>query len=310
MARELGSVRYMAWTVARWLKRRMMPLGNLVGGSERWYPWRGYRVAYTVRGNGPALLLVHGIYAAASAYEWRRVVDALAARHTVYTIDLLGFGRSDRPAVRYTPRLYVELVSDFLHDVAAPCAVIASGLGAAYAIAAAACHPERISALALVEPTGYTRAARNIGRWGDLLRLPLVAMYELETSRAALKRDLAASYAYTATVSDETVDHLYRSAHQPGARHAPTAFLARQLSLDLKHIWPALGAPTLLIWGAHPHLTRLADLRAFRAARPATDAAIIEGAGDLPHDECPTDFVDVVTAFLNGVRQDSLALPS
>jgi pimeloyl-ACP methyl ester carboxylesterase len=300
----------MAWTVSRWLLRRVAPLGNLVGGSERWYPWRGYRIAYTVRGNGPALLLVHGVYAAASAYEWRRVVDALAARHTVYTIDLLGFGRSDRPSIRYTPELFVDLLSDFLRDVAAPCTVIGNALGAAYAVATAALHPERVSALALVEPTGYTRCARNSGRWGDLLRIPLSIVYHLIASRGALRRDLELSYAYASGVSDDTVDHLYWTAHQPGARHAPAAFLALQLSLDLKRLWPALAHPTLLIWGAHPHLTALADLRAFRAARPATDAAVIEGAGDLPHDECPDDFVEVVIAFLSGVRQDSLVLPS
>jgi pimeloyl-ACP methyl ester carboxylesterase len=295
--------------VSRLLKRRVLPLGNLVGGSERWYPWRGYRVAYTIRGNGPALLLIHGIYAAASAYEWRRVVDALAARHTVYTIDLLGFGRSDRPSTRYTPELYVDLLSDFLRDVAAPCTVIASALGAAYAVGAAARHPERITALALVEPTGYTRGARNSGRWGTLLRIPFAAIYGALASRTVLRRDVRLAYAYPARVTDDMVDHLYWSARQPGARHAPSAFLALQLSFDVKHIWPTLAHPTLLIWGAHPHLTPLADLRAFRAARPATDAAVIESAGDLPHDECPEDFVEVVTAFLSGVRQDSLVLP-
>ena len=300
----------MAWTVSRWLRRRATPLGNLVGGTERWYLWRGYRISYTVRGNGPALLLVHGIYAAASAYEFRRVVDALASRHTVFTIDLLGFGRSDRPAARYSPKLYVDLLADFLHGVSGPCTIVASGLGAAYAVATAASHPERVSALALVEPTGYTRCARNSGRWGDLLRLPLVAAYNLIAARPALRRDLMRSYAYSTRVSDDTIEHLYRSAHQPGAHYAPAAFLALQLSLDLKRIWPTLLHPTLLIWGAHPHLSSLSDLRAFRAARPATDAAVIESAGDLPHDESPDDFIEVVTAFLNGVRQDSLVLPS
>jgi pimeloyl-ACP methyl ester carboxylesterase len=303
----------MAWAVSRWLsaaRRRATPLGNLVGGSERWYLWRGYRVSYTVRGNGPALLLVHGIYAAASAYEWRRVVDALAGRHTVYTIDLLGFGRSDRPAARYSPDLYVDLLSDFVRDVPASCTIIASALGAAYAVAVAARHPERVAALALVEPTGYSRCVRNSGRWGALVRWPLMAAYRVVTSRAALRRDLTRLYAYSTRVSDDTIEQLYRSAHQPGARHAPAAFLASQLSLDLKRIWPTIAHPTLLIWGAHPRLTALSDLRAFRAARPATDAAVIEAAGDLPHDECPDDFIDVVTAFLNGVRQDSLVLPS
>jgi len=139
--------------------------------------------------------------------------------------------------------------------------------------------------------------------------LAMVSAYSPITSRAALRRDLTQSYAYVTRVSDDTIEHLHRSAHQPGAHRAPSAFLARQLSLDVKRIWPTLSLPTLLIWGAHPYLTALSDLRAFRAARRATDAAVIEASGDLPHDECPDDFIDVVTAFLNGVRQDSLVFP-
>ena len=63
------------------------------------------------------LLLIHGIHAAAWSFEWRHNVDYLARDHTVYTIDLLGFGRSDRPAIRYTSRTYISLISDFVAQV-------------------------------------------------------------------------------------------------------------------------------------------------------------------------------------------------
>src|SRR5215213_11699386 len=87
------------------------PLDNPIGGDEGWFHWRGHRIAFTKRGAGPPLLLVHGIYATASSFEWRFNVDELAREHTVYTIDLLGFGRSDRPAVRYSARLYLALLA-------------------------------------------------------------------------------------------------------------------------------------------------------------------------------------------------------
>src|SRR4051812_34975110 len=79
------------------VRRHVSTLDNLIGGEEGWFKWRGHRVAYTVRGHGPPLLLVHSLHAAAWSYEWRANADALARYHTVYTIDLLGFGRSDRP---------------------------------------------------------------------------------------------------------------------------------------------------------------------------------------------------------------------
>ena len=81
-------------------------LTNLIGGDEGGFDWRDRRIAFTRRGEGPALLLIHGIHPSAWSHEWRNNVDALAKHNTVYTLDLLGFGRSDRPAIRYSARLY------------------------------------------------------------------------------------------------------------------------------------------------------------------------------------------------------------
>ena len=67
-------------------------LTNLIGGEEGGFEWRDRRVAFTKHGEGPPILLVHGIHAAGWSYEWRNNVDALARTNTVYTLDLLGFG--------------------------------------------------------------------------------------------------------------------------------------------------------------------------------------------------------------------------
>lgn len=295
-----------------WWRRRATPLENRAGGADRWYLWRRHRIAYGVRGNGSPLLLVHGIHAAAWSYEWRLAADALGARHTVYTIDLLGFGRSDRPAIRYSSALYVDLLSDVLRDVVrAPCTMIAGALGAAYATAAAARHPERVGALVLVEPAGLTPGTRRGGRWRTILRRALygpvvgASLFHAQTRRSALRRRFRLAYATEARVTDDMVEHYHETARQPGARHAPAAWGAFRLDLDVTAVWPRLIHPTLIVWGAHPHHAPLADLRALRAARPAADAAIIEGAGDLPHEESSEDFVEVVEAFLSGARQDS-----
>ena len=86
-------------------------LTNLIGGEEGGFEWREHRISFTRRGSGPPILLIHGIHAAAWSYEWHDNADYLAQSNTVYTIDLLGFGRSDRPAIRYSARLYISLIS-------------------------------------------------------------------------------------------------------------------------------------------------------------------------------------------------------
>src|SRR6266480_4401509 len=102
-------------------------LTNLIGGEEGGFDWRGRRIAFTKRGSGPPVLLIHSIHAAAWSYEWHDNVDYLARTNTVYTLDLLGFGRSDRPAIRYSARLYISLISDFANQVIGDaCTLVAS----------------------------------------------------------------------------------------------------------------------------------------------------------------------------------------
>src|SRR5215213_10309555 len=105
---------------------------DVLGGQPDELHWRGHRIALTRHGEGRPVLLVHGLHAGASSYEWRHVVPALAERYSVVAVDLLGFGRSDRPAARYTPGLYQALLGDLVARVVRePCAVVASGLTAA-----------------------------------------------------------------------------------------------------------------------------------------------------------------------------------
>ena len=71
---------------------------NVLGEPEALcYKWRLGNIYYTRTGSGKPLLLVHDLTPASSGYEWKNLVGKLAENHTVYTIDLLGFGRSEKP---------------------------------------------------------------------------------------------------------------------------------------------------------------------------------------------------------------------
>src|SRR5437868_5799091 len=143
-------------------------LTNLIGGDEGGFDWRDRRVAFTKHGNGPPILLIHGIHAAAWSYEWRNNVDALAHTNTVYTIDLLGFGMSERPAIRYSARLYISLISDFVSRVIdEPTVLVASSLSGAYAIVLAARDPHRFPAVTLIAPSGLVRLHEPVAIVGE-----------------------------------------------------------------------------------------------------------------------------------------------
>ena len=293
--------------------RRPRSLDDASGAQARTFEWRGHRVAYTVAGSGSPVLLVHAIHAAAWGYEWRRVAGPLAHRHTVYTIDLLGFGRSARPSVRYTPALYQALLLDFQRLViGAPTALVASSLSAAYAIALGARDPGRFPALVLVAPTGLARLnQRRPGAADDLARLAVetpvagTALFNGMVTRTNLRRWLEQCYADRARVTDELVDAYHAAAHQPGAKHAPASFLAHHLDYDVREPLRRLAARTLIVWGEQARTAPVEEVRGFLTAKPDVEVAIFERAGDLAHDERPAEFVDLVTGFLDRIDQPS-----
>jgi pimeloyl-ACP methyl ester carboxylesterase len=289
-------------------RRGVAALRNPIGGEDGYFTWRGYRVAYTRHGSGPALLLVHGIHAAASSFEWRQNVESLAASHTVYAIDLLGFGRSDRPGVKYTARLYLALLTEFATKVVRePCVLVASSLAGAYGIVLAARDAARFPALIAVAPTGLRRLSRPASATGDVARLlvdtPVLgtAMFNALVSRDSLRHFLLKVYAENGLVTDALVERYYQTAHQPGARHAPAAFISGQLNIDVRDSLRRLVQPMLIVWGAQAVEAPIDDLLGFRSLRPDAEVSIIERAGDLPHDERPREFNRTVVGFLERV---------
>lgn len=290
-------------------RRGVDRLPNRIGGEEGGWSWRGHRIDFTRRGTGPAVLLVHGIHAAASAYEWRHTVDHLARGHTVYTIDLLGFGRSDRPAIRYTARLYIALLSDFIAQVIGEsCVLVATGLSAAYAIILAARDPERFPKVALIAPTGLTRlneapsAGAGAGRAAMDAPVLGTAAFNALVSRRALRHFLEEAYFDHTIVSDELVQAYYETAHQRGARHAPVAFIAGQLNIDVRRALRRLRQPALLFWGEEARITPVEEVRGFRSLKPDFDVHILSPAGDLPQDERPDEFNVILSTWLQSRR--------
>ncbi len=287
-------------------------LTNLIGGEEGGFEWRDRRIAFTKRGEGPAVLLVHGIHPAAWSYEWRNNVDALAHGNTVYTIDLLGFGRSDRPAIRYSARLYISLISDFVSRVIdAPCVLVASSLSGAYAIVLAARDPHRFPAVALIAPSGLVRQNEPVGLGGEAGRLAVetpiagTAMFNALVSRPSLRRSLRSSYANDALVTRELVEIYYATSHQRGARHAPAAFLSGHLNIDVRNALRRLTQPALLVWGEQGSIAPVEEFRGFRELKRDFEISVLSPAGDLPHDERAEDFNVILSTWLNRLSLSS-----
>ena len=294
---------------------RIATLDNLLGGESREMEWRGHRVAYTRHGAGTPVLLVHGIYAGASSYEWRHTVDALAARYTVYALDLLGFGRSARPNVRYTPAMYQAFLADVMAKLGhGPLAVVASSLSAAHVVALAARDPRYIAALALIGPAGVGQLheASSTGQAATqlLLDAPVVgtAIYNALTSPASVREFLEQCYANDRLVTEELVEEYVQNARQPGAKHAVSAFVGGRLNVDIRNALRRVRHPLLILWGDQARMNSVQNAHAFRVLKPEAEWALISDAGDLPHDEQPARTNEQILRFLDQLKKSASRL--
>jgi len=284
---------------------------NALGGVRLPWSWHGHEIFATQAGEGPLVLLVHGLAVGASSYEFRRLVPLLARRHRVIAFDLLGCGLSDKPKREYTAELFVEQIADALCTFASePASIVASSLGAAFAIRAANRAVDRTGRLAVICPAGVNgeldagpRGAH--AALGALLRAPLIgegaynALASKPSIRAFLRREV---YADPNRVTPEIVDHYYAVAHQPNARFVPAAFVGHALDCDIARDLPFLSVPLLVLWGER---TRSVAPRsnADEVVRLARDAQLATFAHSalLPHDE-EAEAVDAALApFLLGV---------
>ena len=223
----------------------------------------------------------------------------------VFAPDLLGYGLSDRPDIVYNAQLYIEFIEDILREVVQrPAVVVASSLTSAYVIEAALANPEWITCLVLICPTGVRRllAQSAPGKAIEgLLKLPVLgqAAYNGIASRPSIRYFLEAQTYFDATlVTDQLVSDYYRTAHVPGARYAPSAFVSGKLYWDASEAWSRLEQRVLLVWGKEAKITPPGDAAAFLATNPNAELEEIGAASLLPHDEQPEQFANVVKEWL------------
>lgn len=301
-----------ALAVARRAGRDVPPLYRSLRATPHDYSWGGHRVVYyesdpTSRpADAPPLVLVHSIHAAASAWEMRELFRRFAGDYRVLAVDLLGFGASDRPDADYDADLYRELLGDFLRDVAgAPAHVYASSLSGAHALGLAGASPALVRSLVLANPTGLLTQAAGQKRRGRILqtvfRLPWLgeALFNALVSRRSLRWYAGKLYTSDDAVGPEATEQRYATAHQPGARYAPAAFLGNGLAENVYMALRTLEVPALAIWSGTGEVIDVEREReAFTAVAPGVRRVTIEECGAVPHEERPDEVEAAVRGFL------------
>ena len=282
------------------------PDDSALGGEAHFFRWKHGRVFYKTAGAqnpGLPLIFIHGVGAGASSFMWRKNFDELAKVFRVYAFDLLGFGFSDKPAVAsYSADLYVELITDFIREVSgSPANVIASSLGAAYAIRVADEHPELINSMILNGPAGADALNRRPGMAGaafyGLLQSPVLgtSFYNVMASERSI-RDYARDNLFYdhRRVTDRLVANLYATSHQAGAQHAIAAFLAGYLNTDTQSPFARLTQPVVLVWGKQDATMPLEKGLSLQELNPRASLEVFDYCRMMPEQEQPEKFNSLV----------------
>ena len=284
------------------------PDDSALGGEAHFFRRKHGKVFYKISGAenpGPPLVFIHGVGAGTSSFMWRKNFDELAKDFRVYAFDLLGFGFSDKPAVApYSADLYVELITDFIREVSGYAAnVIASSLGAAYAIRVADEHPELVNAMILNGPTGSDSLNRRPGMAGaafyGLLQSPVLgtSFYNVMASERSIRDYARENLFYDhRRVTDRLVANLYATSHQSGAQHAIAAFLAGYLNTDTRSPFSRLTQPVVLVWGKQDSTTPLEQALSLVALNPRARLEVFDYCRMMPEQEQPEKFNSLVYA--------------
>ena len=227
---------------------------------------RGNVNYYHQTGTGTPLVFVHSFNAAASSFELEPLFHHFAQTtdRPLYALDWLGFGRSDRPDIDYTPDLYQTHLFRFLDEVVeTPADVIALSLGSEYAAVAALIGAPLVRKLVLLNPTGLgkRRGTSAIGR-AMIRAADATGLFELLFFRLTRPASLRNFYKRQIFLRDDDVpnalvDYAHVTSHARGAHHAPRRFIEGRLFLDdvATNIYSRLYRPTLILTPADPART-------------------------------------------------------
>ena len=270
------------------------------------------RVACYLAGAGPPLLLVHSVNAAASAAEVRPLHEHYRGSRTVYSVDLPGFGASDRSDRVYTPRLMTDAVVQVLDVIAArghagPVDALAVSTGCEFLARAASECPERFNTLALVSPTGLRGNVPRRGPKGSTRAVPAVyralrgpgwggALYRGLTRPAVIRYFLKRTWGSKA-IDEQLWAYDVLTSRLPGAEHAPLYFLSAGLfSADILSVYEALTSP---VWLSHGVRGDFTDYRGRRWLEGRSNWRFsVYPTGALPHFEVLDRFIADYDGFL------------
>jgi pimeloyl-ACP methyl ester carboxylesterase len=277
------------------------------GVEECWMDFSGARMRYLRAGSGPALILLHGLLG--YSFSWRYTMPALAPYATVYALDMMGAGFSDRPAgIDHSMRGSAKRLLEFIERLGiSSFDLLGTSHGGAVAMMAAAECLEghsnfKLRRLVLVAPVNpYSAHGRRLApffgsKFGTaFFRVILARMHFL------FSWGHARMYGDRSRITPGTLEGYAAPMKKLGLfEHALS--IVRSWTKDLRELEATLprlaGVPTLLMWGSKDSAVYASSAEPLAKYFLNSKLVVFPGVGHLPYEECPEEFNRALIEFL------------
>jgi pimeloyl-ACP methyl ester carboxylesterase len=283
---------------------------SIIGAAMLFRTIHGYRRAFVLSGQGPAVLLIHGI--GDSSVTWRSVIPQLARNHTVIAPDLLGHGASDKPRADYSIAGYANAMRDLLSVLGIDRAtVVGHSLGGGVAMQFAYQYPERCERVVLVSTGGVGKEVNPLLRIASAPNADLVLpLLSVRATRAAVRLGLSALEALETDIGRDADNFLrvFDALPDAASRRAFVRTLRAvvdwrgQVITMLDRCYLTREKPTLIVWGTRDPIIPFGHALTAHAAMPWSQLEAFDGAGHFPHITHAADFLDVVGRFFSSTK--------
>ncbi len=230
---------------------------NLLPQDGDYYNTRHGRIFYTKQGTGSPVLLIHDLDPTASSYEWNKIIKRLGKNHTVYAIDLLGCGRSEKPGFDYTNYLYVQMITGFIKDVIGEkTSVVATNLSTSFVIMANRIDSDLFEKMIFINPVSVKKMENIPDRISKISRivfaLPIIGtfIYNIHVNPIHIDRRFREKYYNNALcISSKIEDVYYESSHleESHGKYLFSSILGNYVNINIKQAIKYIDKPVYII---------------------------------------------------------------
>jgi pimeloyl-ACP methyl ester carboxylesterase len=250
----------------------------------------GYKIAYHEAGQGDVVILIHGL--GADSRHWAANIGALSQNFHVIALDLIGYGQSDKPLVRYNVEYFVNCLHGFMNELKIPRAsLVGNSLGGWIALDFAIRHAAMVDKLVLVDSAGLrpeTALKNPVGGLKPLSSLNVRDFFDfMEANKAWATMDLGPN----AFERHQQNGDSYTVASSVAEMATGREFEEKKLN--------KVRAPTLIVWGRDDSLIPLEHGEALHRGIAGSQLIVLDGTGHIPMVGKPAEFNGAVQKFLS-----------